>query len=197
MNGPASRSLHALFPLVLGGLLFVQDVHAQDVRDLVREHLDERLEKPRKKKPAARQVQSRTSALTASGEPAAPVSAAEPQPEPAPAPAPEPVASPPPETSPPPEPAPAPPVASAPDPSAHFHLQVGGPEAPEPPANLPRRLMEKWLKIDLTAGAGYRGWRPQQYTNVPVKVGTYYVWTVEVKAKLFRALNLHRGYFES
>jgi hypothetical protein len=57
--------------------------------------------------------------------------------------------------------------------------------------------MEKWLKIDLTVGAGYRGWRPQQYTNVPVKVGTYYVWTVEVKAKLFRALNLHRGYFES
>lgn len=71
-----------------------------------------------------------------------------------------------------------------------------GPTEPAGPP-LPRRVIPKYLKLDVTLGGGYRGWLPQQFPNVPVKAGSYYVWTVEVKAKVYGFLNLHRGYYES
>jgi hypothetical protein len=73
---------------------------------------------------------------------------------------------------------------------------------PEPAPELPRpalpvRVIGKYLQLDVKVGGGYRGWLPQQFPNVPVKVGSYYVWTVDVQAKLFKYINLHRGYYES
>jgi len=58
-------------------------------------------------------------------------------------------------------------------------------------------VLGKYIQLDVKLGGGYRGWLPQQFPSVPVKVGSYYVWTVDVQAKLFRFLNLHRGYYES
>ncbi len=69
------------------------------------------------------------------------------------------------------------------------------PEPEGPP--LPQRILGDQLRIDLQVGAGYRGWFPQQYPRVDVSAGSYWTWNVEVKAKLFKFLNLRRGYYES
>lgn len=69
------------------------------------------------------------------------------------------------------------------------------PVAPSPP--FPQRVLGPYLQLDVTVGAGYRGWLPQQFPHVKVAVGSYYVWTIEVKARLFKLLTLHRGYYES
>jgi hypothetical protein len=55
----------------------------------------------------------------------------------------------------------------------------------------------KNFKLDIRLGAGYRGWYPQQYDAVDVDVGNYFTWNVNVKAKIFKFLNLRRGYYES
>jgi hypothetical protein len=141
--------------------LFTSDALAQDVRDVVRQHLEQELEG----KPQHQDKQQRP--------PAKPR---------------------------PPAPAPAAPVpASDADASAQFSVSTDGPETPPENAGpeLPQRIFGKQLRIDIQLGGGYRGWLPQQFPHVGVDVGTYYVWTVEVKAKIFRFLNLHRGYYES
>jgi hypothetical protein len=66
-------------------------------------------------------------------------------------------------------------------------------EAPK----LPLRLIGSDLELDLLVGGGYRGWVPQQYPTVAVDMASYFTWNVEVKAKIFRWLNLRRGYYES
>jgi hypothetical protein len=88
---------------------------------------------------------------------------------------------------------------SDPDTSIQFSISSDGdtPPEPNPGPELPQRLFGKQLRIDLMLGGGYRGWLPQQFPHVDVDVGTYYVWTIEVKAKIFSFLNLHRGYYES
>jgi hypothetical protein len=71
-----------------------------------------------------------------------------------------------------------------------------GPSDPSAP-KLPQRVIGDNLKIDLTIGGGYRGWVPQQYPTVDVDAGSYYVWTFDVKAKIYKFLNIRRGYYES
>lgn len=61
----------------------------------------------------------------------------------------------------------------------------------------PLRVIGEDLKIDLILGVGYRGWQPQQYDSVSVDMASYFTWTVDVKAKIYRWINLHRGYYES
>lgn len=86
--------------------------------------------------------------------------------------------------------------------AAAVHLSMSAepkpvqPAAPTGPA-LPRRVLDKYLQLDVNVGGGYRGWLPQQFPHVNVAVGTYYVWTVDVRAKLFNFISLHRGYYES
>jgi hypothetical protein len=79
------------------------------------------------------------------------------------------------------------------------HFSIGDSEQETAPAGpaLPQRVLDKYLQLDLNLGGGYRGWLPQQFPRVKVAVGTYYVWTIEVKAKIFKLVTLHRGYFES
>jgi hypothetical protein len=62
---------------------------------------------------------------------------------------------------------------------------------------LPVRVLGKDLQLDIKLGGGYRGWYPQQYDAVDVDVGNYATFMIDVKAKLFRFLNLRRGYYES
>jgi hypothetical protein len=129
---------------------------AQDIRDVVREHLDQELEhKP----------------------------------------------DPPPKPRPKPAPAPAPERKRAPRHAAGNSVELRfGDDADEPAAAgpaLPQRVLEPYLQLDVTVGGGYRGWLPQQFPHVKVAVGTYYVWNVNVRAKLFKFLTLHRGYYES
>jgi len=70
------------------------------------------------------------------------------------------------------------------------------PEKPKGPA-LPVRVFGDQFKLDITVGGGYRGWYPQQYDAVDVDVASYWTWSVDVKAKLFKFLSLRRGYYES
>ncbi|MBW2262334.1 MAG: hypothetical protein JRG91_10210 [Deltaproteobacteria bacterium] len=62
---------------------------------------------------------------------------------------------------------------------------------------LPQRVIGKNLQLDLKAGAGYRGWLPQQYPLVNVNMTHYFTWSVSLKARLFKWLNIRKGYFES
>jgi hypothetical protein len=66
-------------------------------------------------------------------------------------------------------------------------------DRPKPPF----RVLGEDLKIDLKLGAGYRGWVPQQYPNVEVDMASYFTWTVEGRAKIFKWLVIHRAYYES
>lgn len=112
----------------------------------------------------------------------------------------------PPPAEPPPPPAPAPkrePARERPEGTTLFSFGTDSeePEAeaekkPEGPA-LPFRVLGEDLKLDLNLGGGYRGWVPQQYDAVDVEVGGYFTWSIDVKAKLFKFLNIHQGYYES
>ena len=83
-------------------------------------------------------------------------------------------------------------------PHADVEPQVDEPEEPAPQGPpFPLRVLDPYVQLDITVGGGYRGWLPQQFPRVKVAVGSYYVWTVDVKAKLFKFLTLHRGYYES
>ncbi len=62
---------------------------------------------------------------------------------------------------------------------------------------LPRRLFSGYLALDLKLDGAYRGWLPQQYDLVDVDVAGYYTWSVALRGKFFKYVNLHRGYYES
>ncbi len=81
-----------------------------------------------------------------------------------------------------------------------FDSQQDDIAAPEPKPTgpvLPIRVIGEDLKLDIEIGGGYRGWFPQQYDAVDVEIGSYATWTIDVRAKLFKFLNLRRGYYES
>lgn len=80
-------------------------------------------------------------------------------------------------------------------PDGAFVLSTDAPARKGP--KLPIRVIGDNLKIDLVAGGGYRGWVPQDYPTVDVDAGSYWVWTIDVTAKIYRFLNLRRGYYES
>ncbi|MBM4363666.1 MAG: hypothetical protein FJ104_13370 [Deltaproteobacteria bacterium] len=58
-------------------------------------------------------------------------------------------------------------------------------------------MIGKNFQLDPRVGGGFRGWVLQQYPSVAVAARGYATWSVEAKARIFRWLNLHRGYFES
>ena len=73
-------------------------------------------------------------------------------------------------------------------------------EPDSPPAaedGLPRRIFGKNLQLDPKIGAGFRGWYPEQYPLVSIRHAGYYTWSLDLKAKFFGFLRLHRGYYES
>jgi hypothetical protein len=62
---------------------------------------------------------------------------------------------------------------------------------------LPKRLFGKGWEFDAKLGGGIRGWYPEQYPLVSVDHASYLTWSLDLKAKLFGFLRLHRGYYES
>ena len=66
-----------------------------------------------------------------------------------------------------------------------------------PKSKLPKRVIGEKFKLDIKVGGGYLGWLPQQYPGVSVEMASYFTWTIFVRAKLFKWLNLHRAYYES
>jgi hypothetical protein len=100
--------------------------------------------------------------------------------------------------------APAPAQAGAVPPGGEASVGPGPAEAPQPdsvPAaaqdGLPKRLFGKNFQLDPKIGAGYRGWYPEQYPLVGINHAGFFTWSLELKAKLFGFLRLHRGYYES
>jgi len=141
--------------------LYAAPALAQDVRDVVRDHLEQELEREKEKDPPPMRAQPKPAARRYS----------------------------------------APPAQREPAPAADGVTVTIASDKPEPPQpagpRLPQRLFERYVQLDLKLGGGWRGWLPQQFPHVKVNAGSYYVWTVEVRVKLFRFLNLHRGYYES
>jgi len=78
-----------------------------------------------------------------------------------------------------------------------FELGKGVQDEKGDKIKLPHRFWPDHFKMDIKVGGGYRGWAPQQYDNVEVDVAHYATWNVDVKAKIFKFLTLHRGYYES
>jgi hypothetical protein len=85
------------------------------------------------------------------------------------------------------------------DPSSADAVQAAAaPEAPVPEQDrLPKRVFGKNFQLDPKIGLGYRGWYPEQYPLVAINHTGYYTWSLDLKAKLFGFLRLHRGYYES
>lgn len=71
------------------------------------------------------------------------------------------------------------------------------PEPVETGPKLPIRLIGPDLRIDPRLEVGYRGWVLQQYPSVSVKAQSYFTWAVDIKARFFKVVSLHRGYYES
>lgn len=81
----------------------------------------------------------------------------------------------------------------APEPAA-----TAEPIAPVPPEErLPKRVFGKNFEIDAKVGSGIRGWYPEQYPLVSIAHSSFLTWSIDLKAKLFKFLRLHRGYYES
>lgn len=166
--GPPSRQIARLTSvacLVASGAL-----HAQTLRDTVRQHVAEGLEgqtadeqAPAKPKAKAKQKKDARSRRT-----------------PNPAPAGEEVA---------------PAAGEAPAPRGEA-ARAEPPRVAEADA-LPKRLFGKNFQLDPKIGAGFRGWYPEQYPLVSIKHAGYFTWSLDLKAKLFGFLRLHRGYYES
>jgi len=187
---------------------------AETLKDRVKEHVVEGVERSKEK---AKRKRAAEQAAHPKQEPAAePTHPAQPEPSPPaePAPATEPGAT---EPATPPEtepanapaaaaPAPAPAVPTEPKPEPALQISFGSkdvveevtkePEKPTGPP-LPVRVFGDDFKLDVTVGAGYRGWYPQQYKTVAVDIASYLTWNIDVKAKLFKFLSLRRGYYES
>lgn len=93
----------------------------------------------------------------------------------------------------------APPPPRPPPPRAVAQPLPPEPEPEPAPAgpSIPQRVIGKNLKLDPKLGGGLRGWIPAQYPTVHASAGTYFTWSLEVNAKIFRLVNVHRGYYES
>ncbi|MDX2019121.1 MAG: hypothetical protein SF187_02700 [Deltaproteobacteria bacterium] len=87
--------------------------------------------------------------------------------------------------------------AKAGNPDATWSFSSDEATSPRIVSAVPKRPLSPWLQLDLKVDGAYRGWLPQQYKSADVKVGGYYTWSVELRGKLFKYVNLHRGYYES
>jgi hypothetical protein len=174
----------ALRVIIVGaGLLCAAGARAQTIRDTVRDHVTEGLEADRSKPPGDDEPVKR-----AKKKKAAPRSAPPARPH---------------------EPSPGEPPRHAQDPARRDSkvAQVGGnakpmsdvpaPDVSPPEERLPKRLFGKGWELDAKLGGGIRGWYPEQYPLVSVDHASYLTWSLDLKAKLFGFLRLHRGYYES
>jgi hypothetical protein len=90
-----------------------------------------------------------------------------------------------------------PPATPSPHPSVAADVAAGAARGVAPEERLPLRVFGKSLELDAKVGAGMRGWYPEQYPLVGVDHASFLTWSLDLKAKLFGFLRLHRGYYES
>lgn len=159
---------------------------AQTLRDTLKEHVEEGLDESKEKQRERHEEESKTAEKKKAARPT-------PSAEPAKA-----------EAAPPASDAAAKPKTKKPEGETLFSFDSKRDEPPsvedlakkdEP--TLPVRVIGKDLRLDIEIGAGYRGWVPQQYDAVDVDVGSYFTWTIDVRARLFNLINIRRGYYES
>ncbi len=62
---------------------------------------------------------------------------------------------------------------------------------------LPYRVFVPDFQLDPEFSVAYRGWRPQDYPSMDVETENAATFSVGVRAKLFRIINVHRAYYES
>jgi hypothetical protein len=166
-------------------------VRAQSIRDTVRQHVSEGLESKDSEKTVAKK---RKKKKTGSAAPAAPAAATGTTPPPR---AHNDVSS---ASSAAPPPVTRPPAVTRPPPAAVVGHDTGTrtPSAGDAEAErLPKRVFGKGFELDAKIGGGIRGWYPDQYPLVSVDHASYLTWSLDLKAKLFGFLRLHRGYYES
>lgn len=145
-----------------------EPAEAQSIRDSVQRHVAEGLEQQSAREPS-KPKKKRSRAKRASGSRQGESTPAEPPP------------------------APVAPLADAPGP-------IQGENSAEPATAadaLPQRVFGKNFELDAKVGGGIRGWYPEQYPLVSVDHASFLTWSLELKAKLFRFIRLHRGYYES
>ena len=168
---------------------------AQSIRDAVRQHVTDGLKqgdaKPAKKdaKPDQKKAKKRRSEKPekkAAPPPASDVSKAASAPPPT-------EATPPASTT----RASSSPGATARDAPAASAAPTSTPPGVAPEERLPLRVFGKNLELDAKIGGGVRGWYPEQYPLVSVDHASYLTWSLDLKAKIFGWLRLHRGYYES
>ena len=168
---PDHCGLNLLFPwsawlagvVLVGQLLPPADVAAQTIRDSVREHVREGLERDPAKEPP-----KPSDAKPSDAKPSKPPKKRKPRP----------ASQPPAPTT----------LADAPEPPE--------PEVP-PEERIPKRVFGKNFEFDPKLGSGVRGWYPDQYPLVSIAHSSYFTWSLDLKAKLFGLIRLHRGYYES
>jgi hypothetical protein len=67
----------------------------------------------------------------------------------------------------------------------------------DPYADLPLRVIGKNLRLDPRVGFGYRGWLPASPGSVAISAQSYPLWTVALRAQIFKLLTIERAAFES
>jgi len=63
--------------------------------------------------------------------------------------------------------------------------------------HLPLRVIHENFRLDLKAGAGYRGWAPQQYDTVSVRPANFFTWSVGGNVVLFKTVSLSKMKYET
>jgi len=199
-----ARAIHALFSLLLPVCfgLSAPAAHAESLKDRAKRDVAEGIDRSKAKK------KKKDAKAEPAAEPAPEEPPATPSPEPSSSPEPSPEAAGAAESTPPsteqPAPSPEPPE-PAPADAASVQFSFNSDDDLEPEEKeerpkgpqLPVRVLGDDVKLDITLGAGYRGWYPQQYDAVDVEIASYFTWNVDIKAKLFKFLTLRRGYYES
>lgn len=167
MSALSTSRLGRLLALVAVGTFTTGGLNAQTIRDTVRQHVNDGLEGEPAGAPQERQAKEKKKEK-----------ARKPQRQRRPA-----------ATS----------SAGAPEEGAAGAMAADSAESPPPPTEdaLPKRVFGKKLQLDPKIGIGYRGWYPEQYPLVSINHAGYYTWSLDLKAKLFGFLRLHRGYYES
>jgi len=79
-----------------------------------------------------------------------------------------------------------------------LHFDSSEPEKEIPPEEkLPKRVLHEYIQLDPAVGGGYHGWVPQQYPTLESKMASYFTWSVDMKGRFFKYVNLKKGYYES
>ncbi|MCH2110011.1 MAG: hypothetical protein MK135_11835, partial [Polyangiaceae bacterium] len=61
----------------------------------------------------------------------------------------------------------------------------------------PPRVLGKWIQLDPQVGIGYRGWVSDQYPALKIKTASYFLWSIGLRGRFFKAIKLYRAFYKS